>query len=233
MSWPQTVLITGANRGIGLGFTAAYLRRGYHVIATCRHPDAADSLNALLQEYSSQLTIEKLDVTEPQHFSLLKTKYDSRPIDILINNAGIFPEDHDKAGIADSPYQQLLSAFATNAAGAFLSIQTFLDNLLLSENPKIINLSSQMGSLAHAKGFGYSYRMSKVALNMLTRSFAHENDRIITVSLRPGWVQTAMGGNNASISVTESVDKMISVIDNLKLTDSGSFLDNDNVPCEW
>ena len=229
----QTVFITGANRGIGLGFTTEYLRRGYHVIATCRESHSADHLNELMKAYPSELLIEKLDVTQPLDFTLLQSKYASRPIDILINNAGIFPEDHAQSGIADTHYQNVISAFTTNAAGAFLSIQTFLQNLLLAKNPKVINLSSQMGSLAHAKGYGYSYRMSKVALNMLTRCFAAENKHIITIALRPGWVQTPMGGSNATISISESVEKMITIIDNLTLADSGGFLDNANNPCEW
>ena len=126
-----------------------------------------------------------------------------------------------------------MSAFNINTAGAFRAIQAFLPNLQQSINPRIINLSSLMGSLYHAKGFGYSYRMSKVALNMLTRSFAAENHDIITISLRPGWVKTEMGGSGANIAIAESASKIISLIENLQLIDSGSFIDYNKTPTEW
>jgi len=230
---PATILITGANRGIGLGFAQAYLQRGDRVIATCRKPKLATELQSLGEKYPTRLHIEQLDVTQPEDFARLKLKYSAYPIDVLINNAGIFPEEHDRKGVAHTNYQRLMAAFATNAAGPLLAIQTFEPNLLQSSVPKIINMASQLGSLEHANGFAYSYRMSKVALNMLTRSFAAENDRIITVSLRPGWVQTPMGGGQAQISVADSVEKMITIIDNLTREDSGTFLDNEKHHCRW
>ncbi len=233
MHTSPTVLITGANRGIGLGFTLAYLARGYQVIATCRHPQQAMELNHLTAEYKTQLHLDKLDVTVENDFARLKVKYADQPIDILINNAGVFPEDHERAGIAHTRYQQLISALTTNAAGALLTIQSFQQNLLRCETPKIINISSQMAALHHAKGFAYAYRMSKAALNMLTCSFAAENKHIITISLRPGWVKTAMGGSHANISVEESINKMITIIDGLTRDDSGTFLDNDKNHCAW
>ena len=229
----ECVLITGANRGIGLGLVTEFLKQRYQVIATCRNPNEADLLQNLKSQYINQLQIEKLDVTDSDDFAVLSKKIANLKIDILINNAGIFPENHSQDGIKKTLPEQLMSAFDINTAGAFRAIQAFLPNLQQSINPRIINLSSLMGSLHHAKGFGYSYRMSKAALNMLTRSFAAENRDIITISLRPGWVKTEMGGSGANISVAESASKIISLIENLQLIDSGSFIDYNKTPTEW
>lgn len=229
----ECVLITGANRGIGLGLVSEFLNRGYQVIATCRTPDKANELQNLKLEYPQQLRIEKLDVTNSDDFANLLGKISDEKIDILINNAGIFPENHSREGIERSLPEQVMSAFNINTLGAFRAIQAFLPNLQQSPNPRIINLSSLMGSLHHAKGFGYSYRMSKVALNMLTRSFAAENHEIITIALRPGWVKTAMGGIGANIPVEESASKMVGLIETLKPSDSGSFIDYDKEPTAW
>ena len=228
-----TALITGANRGIGLGLVIGYLEQGYQVIACCRQPQTAIDLQKLLVKYPQQLNVEALDVTHVEHFQELSRKYSNTTIDILINNAGIFPETHSRDGITAVKHENVSAAFATNALGPLLAIQTFQKNLLQSAQPKIINISSQMGSLAAVKGFGYSYRLSKVALNMLTRAFAEENKQIITIALRPGWVKTDMGGTNANISVSESVDKMIKLIAGLTIADSGGFFDNDKNSCEW
>lgn len=228
-----TVLVTGASRGIGLGFVTEFLKKNYRVIACCRNPALANNLQRLKLKDSENLIIEELNVIKTDHFENLNRIYKNKTIDILINNAGIFPENHSRNGIQSTTYEEVTSAFATNALGALLAIQHFESSLLQSAHPRIINISSLMGSLASAKGFGYSYRMSKASLNMLTRSFADENKRIITIALRPGWVKTTMGGVNANITVKDSVDKMIKVIESLTLEDSGSFFDNEKNHCEW
>ncbi len=228
----ETVLITGANRGIGLGLTEEYLRLNYYVIATCRNPQQATELLNLEKQYPTQLAIEQLDVNNPTDFKALSDKYTSKSIDVLINNAGIFPEDHSRLGLEFANPQKILDAFQTNAVGALMTIQSFQKNLLKAATPKIINMSSQMGSFSVAKGFCYSYRMSKVALNMLTKCFAAENDKIITIALRPGWVKTPMGGPNATLDVKDSVIKMINIIEGLDISDSGGFFDNEKNLCE-
>jgi len=227
------VLITGANRGIGLGLVSGYLRKGCRVIASCRHPESAQNLKELAYQYPAALNIEQLDVKKITDFQSLARKYHQIPIDILINNAGIFPENHAGTGITAADPQQMLAAFETNALGALMAIQHFQDNLLKSSNPRIINMSSQMGALSAAKGSCYSYRMSKVALNMLTKCFAEENKKIITIALRPGWVKTKMGGINAILNVDVSVEMIMKVIENLKIVDSGQFFDNEKNLCNW
>ncbi len=143
----ECVLITGANRGIGLGLVSEFLKQRYQVIATCRNPNEADLLQNLKSQYTSQLQTEKLDVTDSNDFAVLSKKIAHLKIDILINNAGIFPENHSQDGIKKTLPEQLMSAFDINTAGAFRAIQAFLPNLQQSINPRIINLSSLMGSL--------------------------------------------------------------------------------------
>jgi len=228
----KTVLITGSNRGIGIGLVEGYLKLNYNVIGTCRTPQRAVELLNLEKLYPTKLTIEQLDVNNPADFRALSAKYASKSIDVLINNAGIFPEDHSRLGLEFADPQKILDAFQTNTVGALMAIQAFQKNLLKAENPKIINMSSQMGSLSAAKGFCYSYRMSKVALNMLTKCFADEYKKIITISLRPGWVKTPMGGPNATLDVKDSVVKVINIIEGLQIPDSGGFFDNEKNICE-
>jgi NAD(P)-dependent dehydrogenase (short-subunit alcohol dehydrogenase family) len=229
----ETVLITGANRGIGLGLVRKFTSQGYIVIASCRKPDQAKELLLLAEQYPKNVVIEKLDVTSESDFWGVSKKYKDIPIDIVVNNAGIFPEDHSRDGISASNPQDVLAAFEINALGALMTIKSFQTNLLKSLNPRIINLSSQMGALNAAGGFGYSYRMSKVALNMLTCCFAAENKNIITISLRPGWVKTQMGGPNANMTIEESVGKLLQIIENLQAEDSGQFYDINKNICSW
>ncbi len=229
----QTVFITGASRGIGLALTKQYLQEGCKVIATCRKPELASELLGLKAYYGDELIIEKLDVTEEDHFKSLVLKYTHQRFDILINNAGIYPENHSRQGIAATPAAFILDGFKTNALGAFLTIKNFVTNLQLAGKPKIINLSSQMGALSSAGGFGYSYRMSKVALNMLTKCVATEYPDIITISLRPGWVKTAMGGYGANLELEVVIPQITKLINELSQEQSGQFIDYQGKVNEW
>ncbi|WP_150466414.1 SDR family oxidoreductase [Francisella sp. SYW-9] len=229
----KTVLVTGASRGIGLGFVEYYLENGFYVIATCRNPAKANNLNKLSEKYK-KLCIEKLDVTNSKEQQQLFQKYKDNPLDILINNAGIYPEHHKRISISNTDPSWINDAFQTNCLGAFYLIHNFKDNLLKSENPVVINMASQAGSIEQTKaGFGYSYRISKAALNMLTKTFASECPEIITISLRPGWVKTFMGGENASLEIEDSITAMTKLISSLKPKDSGKFLDAQGRQEKW
>ncbi|AJI52330.1 SDR family oxidoreductase [Francisella philomiragia] len=231
--YKKTIIITGANRGIGLGFVKYYLAKNFNVIATCRDPAKANDLKELSKKYQN-LIIEKLDVSSPANQEQLLQKYKSIVIDILINNAGIYPEDHKKISISNTDPNWINNAFQTNCLGAFYLIHNFKDNLLKSDNPIVINMASQAGSISQTKaGFGYSYRISKAALNMLTKTFAAECPEIITISLRPGWVKTKMGGDNATIEISDSIQAMTNLIENLRHTDSGKFLDAQGNIEQW
>ncbi|AEB28389.1 SDR family oxidoreductase [Francisella hispaniensis] len=229
----KNILITGANRGIGLGFVKHYMNENHNVIATCRNPNEAFELSKLSKNHKN-LTIEKLDVSSPTNQEQLLQKYKSIVIDILINNAGVYPEDHKKISISNTDPSWINNAFQTNCLGAFYLIHNFKDNLLKSDNPIVINMGSQAGSISQTQaGFGYAYRISKAALNMLTKTFAAECPQIITISLRPGWVKTAMGGDNANLEISDSIQAMTNLIENLSHKDSGKFLDAQRNQQPW
>ncbi|MBK2357753.1 SDR family oxidoreductase [Francisella hispaniensis] len=231
--YKKTIIITGANRGIGFGFVKHYLAKNFNVIATCRDPAKANDLKELSKKYQN-LIIEKLDVSSPTDQEQLLQKYKSIVIDILINNAGVYPEDHKKISISNTDPCWINNAFQTNCLGAFYLIHNFKDNLLKSDNPIVINMGSQAGSISQTQaGFGYAYRISKAALNMLTKTFAAECPQIITISLRPGWVKTAMGGDNATLEISDSIQAMTNLIENLSHKDSGKFLDAQRNQQPW
>ncbi|RTL10172.1 MAG: SDR family oxidoreductase [Neisseriaceae bacterium] len=229
----ETVLITGANRGVGFGFVKAYLEHGYQVIACCRLPDTAIELQSLSTEYSDRLLIEQLDVTNSTDFDRLSAKYKHFKIDILINNAGVISKYFDKLTLVQTNVEEVLKTLEINALGTMRSIQCFESNLAFSSNPRIINMASLAGAISSANGFGYAYRMSKCALNMLTACYAKENTKVISVALRPGWVKTAMGGVGANLEVSESEAKMITIINNLQSSDSGRFIDLELQDSPW
>lgn len=221
----KTILITGSNRGIGLGFAKYYVKKDYKVIATCRNPSGAKELKNLAKQYDN-LYIEQLDVTNEEHHKNLYNKYKNSSIDILINNAGVYPEHHEKISISKTGPSWIEQAFKVNCLGAFYLLHYFKEGLQKSLNPKVINMASQAGSIEQTKaGFGYSYRISKAALNMLTKTFASECPEIITISLRPGWVKTQMGGEKATLEIDDSISNMVVLIDKLQSEDSGKFLD--------
>lgn len=229
----ETVLITGANRGIGFGFVKFYLEFNYRVIACCRFPDTATELQALSIKYGDKLVIEQLDVVNIEDFINLKTKYFHQRIDILINNAGIIAHYFDKLTLAQTNVEEVLQALEVNTLGTMRSIQCFESSLSFSSHPRIINMASLAGAISSANGFGYAYRMSKCALNMLTACYAKENPKTISVSLRPGWVKTEMGGSGASLEVSDSVSGMIAIINNLQISDSGRFIDLELQDSPW
>lgn len=220
------ILITGANRGLGLELTRQTLDRGDHVFATCRHPEEAHALRALNDVHAAQLSILSLDVTDEASIiaaeEMVRTQTDH--LDILINNAGVNPRG-ERLGDLDA--ETLLHTFHVNSVGPMMVAQRFLDLLRAGERSKIVNISSQMGSLIQKKSGGsYSYCTSKAALNMLTRALAFDlrSEGIIVVAMHPGWVRTDMGGSHAPLSPAESVSGMLRVIDKLKPTDTGRFL---------
>ena len=229
----ETVLITGANRGIGFGFVKAYLERGYQVIACCRLPDKAIELQTLATEYGDRLLIEQLDVTSSIDFDKLNAKYKHLKVDILINNAGVAAQYFDKLTLTQTNVDDALKTLEINALGSMRSIQCFEHSLSFSSNPRIINMASLAGSISSANGFGYAYRMSKCALNMLTACYAKENTKVTSVALRPGWVKTAMGGEDANLETSESVAKMVTIINKLQPSDSGRFIDLELQDSRW
>jgi len=230
-----TVLVTGANRGLGFEFVQQYAADGWNVIATCRDPAKADKLKALAKKHAA-IRIEEIDVTDTKSITVLATKLNGVLIDLLINNAGIFsgnkpvafnPDDRDKSqdfGTIDP--DAWAKVLYTNTIAPVLVTQALLPNVQQSKEPKIIMISSSMGSIAEADQGFIAYRTSKSALNSAMRNISHalKAKKITVVSLHPGWTQTDMGGSWADIKPDVSISGMRKVIAGLTIKNTGQFL---------
>ncbi|MEQ8954622.1 MAG: SDR family oxidoreductase [Gammaproteobacteria bacterium] len=228
-----TVLITGTNRGIGLEFVRQYLARGDQVIATCRDPDGAAELLELQQEHTG-LTVLALDVSQSQSIETFAQGLDGQAIDIFINNAGVYGPRDPKIGNFDGDtWAQVMQI---NAIAPFLLTQAVMVNLRKGTAKKIIYITSKMGSVGDNSGGGsYLYRASKAALNAAAKSVAIDlaGEGFRAAVLHPGWVLTDMGGPNALIDSTTSVNGMMNVIDNLSAAQSGGFFAYDGAEIPW
>jgi len=225
-----TVLITGANRGIGLEFVNQFVDRGYNIIATARNPDEAAELTALMADYP-QLVVEELDVTDFERIDLLGTKYATQPIDMLISNAAITPRYKSAFQRVDGvDWDMARRSWEVNALAPLKLAQTFMDSVAASEQKKIVVLTSKAGSfeLGPKMPMFYSYRSSKAALNMniYTLSFETAKRDVIVSLISPGQVNTTPGMKmKVAIEPEESVTKMLRVIDRLTMEQNGLFLD--------
>lgn len=228
----KNILITGANRGIGLGFSAYYANAGWHVYACCRNPKNATNLKNLSQKNSSVSMIQA-DVSKFSDIQKLAKVLQNKPIDILINNAGILGA-HESFGNIETEFW--VEALKVNTIAPLLIAQALLPNLRLGQCKIIANISSCLGSISdNDSGAYYCYRSSKAALNAVTKSMAIDlkNENITTIAMHPGWVKTDMGGEDAQITVSESVQGLTSVLNSIKLNDSGKFLDYQGKLLDW
>ncbi len=227
----NTVVITGANRGIGLGLTKQFLHNHARVIATCRNPIEAKELQALSD--NTKLSIYPLIVNDAQSIARFSEELDGRPIDILINNAGVI--GGPRQSLQDMDYEAWSEAFEINTIAPFRLSATLLDNLHLSKQPRIINVSSQMGALSSTSTGHHAYRSSKAALNKVMQVLAIELDPqgIIVCNVHPGWVQTDMGGVNAQLTVQESAAGLCNLIDSLTMQQTGKFFSWEGEELAW
>jgi NAD(P)-dependent dehydrogenase (short-subunit alcohol dehydrogenase family) len=231
-----TVLITGANRGIGLELARQYAERDWFVIATARQPAAADDLKAIQAEHP-RLEIVQLDVTDHARIDSLARELDGRPIDILINNAGI-SGGHENAKFGEMNYDAYYQVHAVNVIGPTKMAEALLPNIAQSEQKKIINITSGQGSIAETWGCCTFYRSSKAALNMISRNLSLELKRQgITVGLiSPGFVRTGFTAgldHPAMISPQQSARMVIAVIDDYDLEKTGTFMAHDGRELPW
>ena len=239
MSRQLIVLITGANRGIGLALTHAYLERGDRVAAACRHPAGAVALHELKGSYKDDLYILRLDVSLGRSVSAAAedaTEHLPR-IDVLINNAGIAP-GRSREPLATLELAQVRDAMETNALGPLRMTRAMLPLLQKSRNPRIVNVSSGMGSVskrATRDGPHYAYAGSKAALNMFTRISADElrAHGVCTIAMTPGWVRTDMGGANAELDPATVAAEMIATIDALTMEQTSLWLDRHGAVSEY
>ncbi len=223
------VLITGAGRGIGLELARRFLAAGARVNATVRDMAKADSLRSL----GNMVTINVCDVTSDADVSALAEGFADKPIDILINNAGILLNRGEAFGNIDlEAFEEVLRV---NTIAPIRVAQAFADNVAASSKKLIVNVSSRMGSIGEGGVAAYSYRASKAALNMAMTTIAKdlEGQGVTVIVVHPGWVRTDMGGSSASLSVEESVDGLMHVIDSVSMVDTGSFFNYDGTSIPW
>lgn len=215
------IVLTGANRGIGLELARQYLARGDAVTAGVRSPADARELASLGGE---RLRVLACDVAHEPSVRAFAEQV-AGPVDVLINNAGLRVRPDE----LDDDLEGALRMFAVNALGALRVTRALLSLLRAAPRARVANLSSGLGSIAdNTSGGAYGYRMSKAALNMASRSLAQDLAAfgVCVVALSPGWVQTDMGGAGATLPVEDSVRGMLEVIDRMGPKDSGQFLDH-------
>ena len=226
-----SVLVTGANRGLGLEFTKQYAADGWNVLACCRDPQQASALQAIANA-NKNVEILALDVANFAQIDALALQLKDRAIDVLINNAGVYPSS--RFGSVD--YDAWAEGFRVNSMAPLKMAEAFVQQLASSQLKKIATLTSKMGSIDdNTSGESYSYRASKTAVNMVMKSLSIDlkSYGISVVTLHPGWVQTDMGGRNALISAQTSVTGLRQVIDKLSLSNTGEFIAYDNKQIAW
>lgn len=227
------ILITGANRGIGLEFVRQYLARGDSVIATCRDFEKAGELKKL-QVNNPSLRLLELDVSASDSITTFPDRLGSDPVDVFINNAGVYGPR--AASFGQVSEQDWLPVFQINTIAPLLLTQVLIDNIRQGSSRKLIYVTSKMGSISdNTSGGSYIYRSSKTALNQVVKSLAADlaSDGLIAAVVHPGWVQTDMGGPNALIDTHTSVSGMVAVIDGLSSGDSGNFYNYDGNLIAW
>lgn len=227
-----TVLITGANRGLGLEFARQYAKDGWRVLACARNPNKWNELQTLVKGSSGRVTTHALDVTDFAQLERL-AKEVQEPIDVLLSNAGIYARG---ARFGQLDYAEWERSFRVNSLAPIRLAELFVDHVARSQQRKIVNITSLMGSIGdNESGGSYAYRTSKAALNMGTMCLARDlKDKGITaVVLHPGWVKTDMGGEQAPIEPPESVAGMRKVIAKIGPAESGKFYDYEGDELPW
>jgi len=227
----KTAVVTGANRGIGFEASRELARRGFHVVLTARNLAAGAGALKRLQADGLSVEPRKLDVTSAEDAqALARHLRETRGrVDVLVNNAGILP---DNDGALDVSAVTLMEILNTNTLGAVRMIQALAP--LMPKGGRIVNVSSGLGALGEMGGGQLGYRMSKTALNAVTRVFAAElAARGIAVnSVCPGWVKTDMGGAGATRSVEQGAETVVWLAADAAARESGGFF-RDKHPISW
>lgn len=229
----KRILVTGANRGLGLEFVRQLLARGDRVVATCRSPGKATELNRLAGEHPNRLHVLPLELDQARSRAELERELPLvfERIDWLINNAGVLPPGER---FGELSAETLESSLRINAICPLLLTQTLAP--LIDDGGMVINLSSRMGAMSETQEFrSPSYGMGKAALNMATVQLAHalRERSIRVIALTPGWVRTDMGGANAALAPADSVAGMLAVADQTSIEQSGSFRDWQGQTVAW
>jgi NAD(P)-dependent dehydrogenase (short-subunit alcohol dehydrogenase family) len=230
----SSVLVTGANRGLGLEFARQYASDGWKVYAACRDPDTARELGRLAAGSGGQVDVLALDVTDTAGIRASAKSLSRETIDVLINNAGIGSPKNQRLGSLD--YAAWAHVLEVNTLGPMRVVEAFVDHVAKSGEKKIVTLTSAMGSIAdNASGGSYAYRSSKAAVNIVMKSLSIDlaSRGITCVVVHPGWVRTSMGGPGGKLDPPESVAALRRLIAGLKPGDSGRFFNYDGKPYPW
>ena len=224
----STVLITGAARGLGLDFTKQYAAKGWKIHACARTPESLKSIKGDIHAHT-------LEVTDYKAVAALATKLKGEAIDVLICNAGVGGEAGQSQVLGTFDAGTWRHVFEVNTLAPLMMAEAFVQQVARSQQRKMIAITSILGSIASNTGGRYAYRASKTALNMEWSCLAKdlEPKGMICVALHPGWVQTDMGGATATLTIEQSVPSMVKVIDGLKPSDNGRFLQYDGAELAW
>lgn len=229
----ETILITGANRGLGLEFVRQYAQAGCRVFACCRDPQTADGLQAVAAA-SEAVRVCALDVSEADQITALAKELDGESIDILLNNAGLMGPRGMGPGNVDKA--EWIHVFVVNTVAPLQMVGAFLPHLLRGERKLIATMTSKMGSIEdNSSGGSYVYRSTKSAVNQVNKSLSIDlaGMGVTSVVLHPGWVSTDMGGSNATLGPEESVRGLRGVLDGLTPAQSGAFVDYGGAEIPW
>ncbi|MBL4712523.1 MAG: SDR family oxidoreductase [Gammaproteobacteria bacterium] len=230
----MNILITGANRGIGLAMTQYAMEQGWRVFACCRTPHNAENLFNIAKLSGGQISVHIADMQELSTLQALSYELRNDAIDILINNAGIYGSTNNTFGSVD--VESWLQAFQINSIAPLKMVEAFSEQIQMGQRKLVACMSSKMGSMAdNGYGNSYIYRSSKAALNAVVKSLSIDLKKqgIISVALHPGWVKTEMGGPDAEISTRECVEQLFAQLSKLTMKDSGRFIDIDGSDIPW
>lgn len=235
MQEPKALLITGANKGLGLEFVRQFSEKKYQVYCCCRDLHKCGALLQLARRFP-YIKVFQVDVTNTEQIEALADELKDKPLDVLINNAGIFGVRDEHIGGDPIDVNSMLEVFKTNAIAPVKITEALLPNLCLGKDKKIVAISSSMGSLNNiSTGGDPAYRASKAALNALmkTMSFDLRELGLQVLLLHPGWVKTDMGTNAAPLSPAESITGMIKVIESFSGNSEAMFLNYKGEPVPW
>lgn len=230
----ETILVTGANRGIGLALSTVFARYGWQVIACCRHPEKAIALSGLQAASEGRLKIHQLEVTDDLQIERLRRELNGTIIDILVNNAGVPGPDEQKFGFLDET--AWIETFRVNTIAPYKIIRALLDHVLLGHRRVIATVGSHMGSLGdNDSGGDYVYRTTKAAVHMVMKNLSIDlrEKGVTAVALHPGWVRTSMGGPQAPLSPEKSADGLLRTLLSLNLANNGQLLDYQGGLLPW
>lgn len=234
-----TVLVTGANRGLGYEHVKQYAQKGWKVIACARNPKKATELENLKDKYDDNFIIEQLEVIDHPRIEELAEKYSNTPIDILINNAGTtgplgVPGAMDYQKIDSMDYEIWRDILEVNLISPFKVATAFHDHIAQSEKKLLIMMSSDLGSIEqNTFGGFYSYRASKAALNIISKGMSVDWQDLTVIALAPGWCKTYLGGEEAEIHPDESVENQQAMFEKIISSNSGMFLDRFGKEVPW